>query len=317
MRIKVAILFAALAASASMAGCKKKGTGGGGGWLVGSDGRMVNVDPNGHMGAGYDIGATETLNGIACRYQAEAWVVGEHGTLLYTADGGQTWMPQDLGTTANLRTLATQDAGAVFIAGDGVFMTSIPDYATGKATWTQLGDGVTSFRSLAAAQRGETVLAVSDGGALWSYEAGALVKRTTLPGMRAVAVSPDGEIVIAAGAGLSRSLDAGKTWNPLTVDANARFEDVSIDEEGNAVAVGAGGLVARIDSNGTVLTQHVGTADLHTLHISEGDDYSRTGYTAGDGGQIWMTKDAGWTWIAGPNANATILGVDEIGAGHR
>jgi photosystem II stability/assembly factor-like uncharacterized protein len=316
MRIKVAILCTAALSTASLGGCKKKGTGGGGGWLVGSSGLMVNVDPRGHAEP-YEIGPTETLNGIACRYQAEAWVVGANGTLLYTADGGQTWAAQNLGTTANLRSLATQDAGPVFIGGDGVFMTSIPDYVSGKATWTQLGDGVASFRSIAAAQRGQTVLAISDGGGVWSYEAGSLVQRTTLDGMRAVAVSPDGEIAIAAGAGLQRSLDGGKTWNPLAVDASLRFEDIRIDDEGNAVAVGEAGIVARIDNEGRVLTQHVGTANLHTLHISEGDDYTTTGYAAGDGGQIWLTKDAGWSWQMGPNVGKTVLGVDEIGAGHR
>jgi photosystem II stability/assembly factor-like uncharacterized protein len=317
MRIKTVILCAALAAMAST-GCKKKGTGGGGGgWLVGSEGMMAQVDPNGRLGEGYDLGANETLNGIACRYKAEAWVVGAAGTLLYTADGGVTWSAQDVGTTANLRTLATQDAGPVFIAGDGVFMTSTPEFITGKAQWTQLGDGVTSYRSVAAAQQAETVLAVSDDGGIWSYEAGALTRTTTIAGMHAVAVSPDGETAIVAGAGLSRSLDGGKTWSPLAVDAGLRFEDVRIDDDGEAIAVGAGGIVARIDGEGRVLTQHVGTADLRTVHISGADDYSGVGYAAGDGGQIWLTNDSGWTWTMGPNVGHTVLGVDEIGAGHR
>ncbi len=318
MRIKVAILCAALAATAST-GCKKKGTGGGGGggWLVGSEGMMAQVDPNGRLGAGYDLGATETLNGIACRYQAEAWVVGAAGTLLYTADGGASWSAQNVGTTANLRTLATQDAGSVFIAGDGVFMTAVPEFVTGKAQWTQLGDGVTSYRSVAAAQEASTVLAVSDDGGIWAYEAGTLTKRTTLAGMHAVAVSPDGETAIVAGAGLQRSLDGGKTWTALAVDSSLRFEDVRINDDGEAIAVGAAGIVARIDGEGRVLTQRVGTADLRTLHISPATDYSGTGYAAGEGGQIWLTNDSGWTWTAGPNVGHTVLGVDEIGAGHR
>src|SRR5687768_11422794 len=134
---KVAILCMALAAVGS-AGCKKRGGGGGGGWLVGSEGLMVNVNERGELGEGYDLGATEQLNGIACRYIAEAWVVGNNGTLLYTSDGGESWEAQDLGTTAHLRTLATQDAGPVFVAGDGVFFTANPALQTGAAEWTQL-----------------------------------------------------------------------------------------------------------------------------------------------------------------------------------
>ena len=317
MRIKVAILFGATLAASITTGCKKKGTGGGGGWLVGTEGLMVNVDERGHLGEGYEIGPTETLNGIACRYQSEAWVVGDHGTLLYTADAGRSWAAQDLGTVANLRTLATQDAGSVFVAGDGVFMTSVPEYVSGKAQWTSLDVGVASFHSIAAAQHASTVLAVSGNGDLWSYEAGALTKRATLDGMRAVAVSPDGETAILVGKGIQRSLDAGKTWSPLAVDGSFQFSDVRIDDDGEAVAVGIAGIVAKIDGEGRVLTQRVGTADLRSLHISPVDDYSSVGYAAGTGGQVWLTNDGGWTWTPGPNVGHTVLGIDAIGAGHR
>src|SRR5215813_2320650 len=134
--------------------CKKNGTGGGGGggmggWLVGSEGLMVNVETNGDS-RGYALASSENLNGIACRYSGEAWVVGTHGTLLYTDDAGVSWRPQAVPTTADLRALATQDWGPVFVAGNGVFLTSTD---TG-AHWTSIGDGSVNFRSLAAAQEG-------------------------------------------------------------------------------------------------------------------------------------------------------------------
>lgn len=313
MKLKVAFLCVALAATGS-AGCKKRG-GGGGGWLVGTEGLMANVDERGHLGEGYELGETEQLNAIACRYIAEAWVVGNQGTLLYTSDAGESWESQDLGTTANLRALATQDAGPVFVAGDGVFMTAIPNFQTGEAQWTQLGDGVTKFRALAAAQQGTTVLAVSDEGAIWSYEGGQLVKVATLPGMRSIAITPDGTQAIAAGDGLFRSVDAGKTWSPIPVEG-VSYEDVRIEETGEAVAVGAGGVISRIDDGNQVLTQRVGTADLKTVHIAPSDDYSGLGYAAGVGGQIYVTRDSGWTWELGPNVGRTVLGADEIGFGH-
>lgn len=314
MNFKVAFLCVALAATGA-AGCKKKG-GGGGGWLVGTEGLMANVDERGRLGEGYDLGQSEQLNAIACRYLAEAWVVGDHGTVLYTSDGGESWDAHDLGTTANLRALATQDAGPVYVAGDGVFMTASPELATGTAEWQQLGDGVTRFRAVAAAQRGTTVLAVSDDGGIWAYERGQLVKRTTLAGMRSVAVSPDGQIAIVAGAGLHRSTDAGKTWSPITVDPAFAYEDVRLEATGEALAVGAGGLVSRIDVDGRVISQRIGSADLKTIHVAPSDDYTGLGYAAGVGGQIWLTRDSGWTWEMGPNVGRTVLGADEIGFGH-
>jgi photosystem II stability/assembly factor-like uncharacterized protein len=311
MRTNIAIVVCA--AGLAMAGCKKSGTGGGGGgWLVGAEGLMANIEDDGTMGAGYDLGASEALNAIACRYEGEAWVVGNSGTLLYTSDGGQAWESQVLPTAGNLHALATQDAGPVFIGGDGILLTAQPD-ANGAAQWTQLGDGVASFRSIAAAQRGSTVLAISDDGGLWSYENQQFVRRTTIAGAKAIAVSPDGQTAIIAGTGLSRSTDAGRTWTALPTDLS--YASVRIDDRGESVAVGAAGVVARVDYEGRVLLQQVGTGNLRTLHLATWDA-GGLGYAAGDGGQVWITNDSGWSWAEGPNLGRTVLGVDQIGEGH-
>jgi photosystem II stability/assembly factor-like uncharacterized protein len=308
MKTKLAVLCVALAA----VGCKKSGTstgggGGGGGWFVGSEGLMQNVTPAGTPGHGYDLGSTAELRGIACRYAGEAWVVGNAGTVLYTNDAGSTWSAQVVPTSADLRTLATQDEGPVFLAGNGSFLVTKD---TG-ATWTELGDGTTAFRSLAAAQAGDTVLALADDGGLWSYS-GSLARIGTLAGMRAIAVSPDGQVALAAGSGIMMSRDAGATWQSLAVDPSITFDDIRISEDGDAVAVGSAGAIANIDgSTGAVTVQHVGTANLHTLALDD------TGYTAGDGGQVLVTHDEGLTWSLGPVFGATVWGVDEIGDAHR
>lgn len=308
-------------AALALPACKKKGDGGGtggggGGWFVGTEGMMRNVDPNGHLGAPYDLGATEQLNAIACRYRGEAWVVGAHGTLLYTNDGGESWSAEVLPTAADLRALATQDQGPVFLAGDGAFFTGVPD-RDGNVAWTSLGDGTTKFRALAAAQQGTTVLALADDGGVWSYEHGALVKRTTIAGAHAIAVSPDGNTALIAGDGLLRSADGGVTWTALPQSAGTAFEDAHVENDGAALAVGKAGAIAMVDAEGRVLRQQLGTADLHTMHVAGWSDSALDGYAAGDGGATWITHDGGWTWDAGPNVGATVLGVDEIGEGHR
>ncbi|MBX3162765.1 MAG: hypothetical protein KF773_42780 [Deltaproteobacteria bacterium] len=316
MRRKVATILLCSAALTSMAGCKKKGTGGGGGgWFVGAEGLMVNVHPDGQVGQPYDLGSDQTLNGIACRYLEEAYVVGAKGTVLHTSDAGRTWIAQDVGTTADLYALATQDAGPVFLGGDGVFMTAVPDFATGAATWRNLADATTSFRSIAAAQHASTVLAVSADGGVWAYEHDALVKRTTIPGARSVGVSPDGQMVLVAGAGLSLSLDGGATFRALEVDAGITFNDVGVDDERAGIAVGTNGAVARIDDEGRVLLQRIGTADLKTVRTA-GSDWATAGFAGGADGQVLVTHDGGWTWQHGPRLGAAILGVDEIGDGH-
>lgn len=301
--------------------CKKSGGGtggggggGGGGWLVGVSGMMVNIQADG-TAHGYAAPSSETLNGIACRYTGEAWVVGNHGTLLYTDDAGDSWTPQAVPTTADLRTLATQNYGPVFVAGNGAFLTS----SDAGAHWNELSDGKTNFRSVAAAQEAETVLAVSEDGALWSVEHQQLVKRGGITGARAVAVSPDGQTAIVAGDGvLSKSIDGGRTWAALTASETVRYDDVRVDANGQAVAVGATGAIAHIATDGSVVMQHIGNVDLHTIHIAEiGEDYESLGYAGGDAGHVWVTRDGGWSWTEGPNAGQTVLGVDEIGEGHR
>jgi photosystem II stability/assembly factor-like uncharacterized protein len=300
MRTSLVFVLAAL----TFAGCKKGS--GGGSWLVGSSGLMQNVTPDGTPGHGYKLGSTAELRGIACRYAGEAWVVGDAGTLLYTNDAGTTWSAQAIPTTANLRTLATQDAGPVFIAGNGTFLTTDD---TG-ATWRELSDGSIAFRSLAAAQAGDTVLALSDDGGVWSAR-GALAKIGSLPGMRAIAVSADGATAVAAGSGLAISHDAGQSWTALVADPAIVFDDVRIGDDGGAVAVGAAGAIATVAASGAVTMQHVGSANLHTLALDD------TGYAAGDGGTVLVTHDGGATWAAGPTLSATVWGVDEIGNAHR
>jgi photosystem II stability/assembly factor-like uncharacterized protein len=298
------------------------GSGGGGGsgttkpppaWLVGEVGTVA------HVGADTSVGFASTpiqelqLNNIACRNQGEAWVVGDVGSVIYTNDGGATWTAQHVPTTADLRAVATQDDGPVFLVGNGTFLESDD---TG-ATWRELGDGVATFRSVAAAQDGGTVVAISDDGGVWSYD-GVVSRTSTLTGARAVALSPDGMLGLVVGANaMWSSADGGATWNALTVGQNVSFDDVRLDQDGNGVAVGTGGAVALVQPSGEVVLTHAGTADLHTVHIGGWGSVGTEGYTAGEGGQVYMSADAGWNWEIGANVGHTIYGMDSIGEGHR
>jgi len=308
--VKAAFLCVGLTVVA-VGACKKSGSGG---WLVGASGMMVNVQTDGSE-AGYDLQSTETLNGIACRFQGEAWVVGNHGTLLYTDDAGASWRTQAVPTTADLRALATQNIGPVFVAGNGVFLTS----NDAGQHWTSLGDGSVNLRSVAAAQDATTVLAVAEDGRLFAVEDHQLVARGSMAGARVVAVSADGQTAFLAGDNMfAKSVDAGRTWAVLTSPENVVFDDVRIDDQGQATAVGERGTVAHIAPDTTIALQHIGTANLHTVHIAPvGAEYENVGITAGDGGAVFMTFDGGWTWEAQPSVAATVLGVDQVGDGHR
>jgi len=312
----IALAFGACKKTGSTGGGGGGGGGGGSSWLVGTDGLMVNVNTSGYS-QGYGLSAKDDLNKIACRYAGEAWVVGNSGTLLYTDDAGATWRPQPVPTTADLHGVATQDAGPVFIAGNGVLLTSSD---TG-AHWTALGDGQTNFVGVAAAQGAETALVVSDTGAVFSIENNQLVGRGNFAGARAIAVSPDGDSAIVVGDQLlARSSDGGHSWTALPIGAGGagvRFDDVRIDETGQALAVGTGGTIAHVMPGGAVILQQAGTADLHAVHLADADDDAESiGFAAGDGGHVLITRNGGTTWTAGPTVGGTVLGLDMIGAGH-
>lgn len=291
-----------------LAGC---GHGGGGGWLVGKSGLMAQVDDNDQLGKGYDLGATMNLNAIACRYEGEAWVAGDQGTLLYTNDGGLTWLSQTVPTAADLRTLATQDAGPVFVAGNGVFLTSSD---TG-AHWSSLATKA-NFRSLAASQESDAVLAVSDDGGVWSYASGALSRVSTVEGAHAVAVSPNGKTIAVVGKGISVSHDGGVTFAPAVATAESLNDVNVLDNDGTITAVGEHGAIVHVSFD-AVSVQHMGDSSLRTVHISSWDDEGAKGYAAGEGGTVLITHDGGWTWELGPNVGQTVLGADQVGLGHR
>lgn len=313
MRIGIAVVCVAAAAT----GCKKSGTGtggggggGGGGWLVGSSSMMVNLHEDGTT-SGYNTGTSARLTGIACRNEGEAWVVGEAGTVLYTNDAGQTWRTQQVPTTALLNSLATQDDGPVFLAGAGTLLES-DDVG---ATWRELGDGHSNYLSVAAATDSDTVLAVSADGTIWSYDGAKLTARTQLSGAHAVAVSTDGQTAIVAGAGLWKSTDRGATWQAL--ETNLSFEDVRLAGDDSAIAVGTQGAIAMIDADGHVIAQHVGTSDLHAVRVGGTGWGDAISYAAGEDGQVYESRDAGWTWTKGAAVGRAVYGIDEIGLGHR
>ena len=135
----------------------------------------------------------------------------------------------------------------------------------------------------------------------------------TLSGARAVHQSVAGDIVMVAGRGIQRSLNGGATFQPLAVDPDIVWNDVRVNGDGSAVAVGDDGAIANVDVTGTVSVQYVGDASLRTLHTH----HNAVGYAAGDDGVVLITEDVGKTWRLGPNVGRTVLGVDEVGFGHR
>ncbi|HVK73571.1 MAG TPA: hypothetical protein VM734_09630 [Kofleriaceae bacterium] len=319
--IKQSLLFTGACAALVLAsGCDKKKTGGGGGggggaWLVGQDGLMADLDVLGRMGDGYDLDSEHDLLGIVCRGLDTAFVVGELGTFLRTFDGGATWDVVDLATTRTLRSVATSGPSTVYVAGDGILVMS-PD--SGR-TFTSLPvDPSTSWLAVASGHGSDGALALDAGGQVWRYDAefrtmGAV---TSLTDARVVAMSHDGARAVVAGNGrtLLRSEDAGRSWRQIDLGRELDLYDAWVTQAGDTVAVGAGGVIARVDIGGAVVISEVGSGALRAVHVNA----QGRGLAAGDDGEVLSTTDGGRTWSPLPVAlSGTVFGVDEVaGDGH-
>jgi photosystem II stability/assembly factor-like uncharacterized protein len=122
---------------------------------------------------------------------------------------------------------------------------------------------------------------------------------------------------VLVGAGIWLSSDGGVTWTAVSAASpTLALTAVSVDDDGDAVAVGAAGAIASFNFAGSFSVQHVGTAGFNALHIADPDDTDRTGYVVGDGGVVYITHDSGTTWEPGPNLGKTVYGVDVVGLGH-
>lgn len=303
----------------ALSGCKKKssGPGGpGGAWLVGQDGLMADLGLDDRLGDGYDLGTDHDLLGIACKGLDTAFVVGELGTLLRTFDGGESWDVIDLETTRTLRSIAIGSGSTIYVGGDAL-LTMSRDAGT---TWTRMPvDPASSWLAVASghdAQHG--ALALDTSGQVWREDVVQhdMVPVATLAGARVVAASHDGAQAVIAGSGrtLLRSRDAGSTWTAIDLGRELELHDAWVTVTGVILAVGADGVVARIDAAGVVSVSQPGAGTLRSVHING----AGRGLAAGDDGEVLSTRDGGATWtVLDLGLTGTVFGVDEVnGDGH-
>ncbi len=313
-----ALMAGAVVVLASSTGCKKKSTGGGGGgggaWLVGQDGMMVALEPDGTLGDGYALETDDDLLGITCRGLDTAFVVGEGGTLLRTFDGGDSWEVIDLGTTATLRDVAAAHADIVYVAGDAGLWRS-PDSAT---TWALLPGSAGAWRAIASDPTGNAAVAVAADGTVWRWDldVGVLAQVTSVAGARAIALSHHGDhaVVVGDDGAMARSADGGRSWQPVDTGTGADLYGAWATSTGTVLAVGAEGTVVRAGAT-DVEVSRLGDATLRAIHL----DGAGVGLVAGDRGEVLRTDDGGESWdvVAVDLGGAAVYGLDAIaGAGH-
>ncbi len=193
--------------------------------------------------------------------------------------------------------LETKDSGASWAK-----MESGTDFAL-------LGVAVNGDKRIVVGQRGTVLVGKADGG----WEPGASNSEARL---MQVSVNASGLAVAVGEFGtVLRSRDAGKTWEPRTLDWTSFREDgyephiyaVNVDDTGRIV-LGAefAYVIVSIDGGETWTLTNKGEKSIFAMHLLP----DGSGYAVGQEGQILRTMDAGNTWAAvDAKSNANLFGV--------
>ncbi len=224
------------------------------GWACGRWGTILHTENGGQSWVHQASGVDYTLSDISFADPQNGWAVGEEGVIIHTADGGKTWVRQkspvdfflmgvDFATdqkgwavTEWTTIIYTEDGGKnwqIQFAGEDYILKSV-SFCDPLNGW-------------AAGEYGY-IYHTSDGGKTWEHQAGSfafseeafeLVGENTLFDVHAVdpkrvwAVGIDGHI--------TRSLDAGVTWEKVEVESDVELTQlfgVCLDRQGSTILIG-------------------------------------------------------------------------------
>ncbi len=214
---------------------------------------LIAVEARGQMQLSADGGAT--WRSVEAPAQDAAWpfwqgtrlesgtmiVAGKGGSAIRSVDGGATWSETRTGTDRDLYgSFADRDLSFLF-GEDGVLLRSADDGVTWSAVDSRsdkelrrmlrdpASDALVCFGTYGSMVRSD------DRGLSWRA-----VKTGTDGALRKGVIDPgNGEMFIAGSRGaILRSQDGGRSWVLLPSHTKRHFQSLSVDDDGNLVAVG-------------------------------------------------------------------------------
>lgn len=237
-------------------------------WIAGKEGIVYKTTDGGASWQSVATGSTRHVFALAFADERRGHAAGDFGAMVHTEDGGQTWTQQrvpddfvlpeeaiDMGVEpgdVNLYGIAYADRDHVWIVGEfGTIMAS----TDGGLTWQQqqapfestlFGVHFTDVQHGWAVGIDSVIVATSDGGATWAVQQPPVRGRSfydvTIRGKRGWIVGESGTLLVSA--------DGGTSWKlsevPIELAANW-LRGVALRPDGRGLAVGADGLVFRLD----------------------------------------------------------------------
>ncbi len=199
----------------------------------------------------------------------EGWACGDDGIVLHTLDGGRTWHRQPTGVTASLRSIQ--------------FLTPDIGWAVGRS---ELPHGMGSVG---------VVLFTNDGGLEWKRQL-----PDTLPGINQVRfVSTKvgflvGEATDAFPAGVFRTVDSGRSWEPLAGPRTSGWLAADFYDVNTGIFAGAWSRLATLRGQRITMAEHSETLagrDVNGVQI-----LGKKTLAVAQGGLILTSVSGGSAW---------------------
>jgi photosystem II stability/assembly factor-like uncharacterized protein len=239
-------------------------------WIAGKEGIVYHTTDGGSTWKNVDTGSTRHVFALQFVDEQRGHAAGDFGAMVHTEDGGATWTQQrvpaeftlpeeaiDMGVEpgdVNLYAMSYGDRDHAWIVGEFGTIMATQD---GGLTWTQQRSPFEStlfgvyFKD---AQHGwavgidSVIITTTDGGANWTVQTPPIRGRSLYD---VIVRGERGWIVGDSGTLLSTD-DGGATWalTPVPIELAANWlRSVALLPSGHGLAVGADGLVFRLDGD--------------------------------------------------------------------
>lgn len=284
-----------------------------GGWKIAQNaGQAILIGSLGQVGANWT--AHESPRGwtaIASSADGSSLVAVVDEWQIYTStDAGLTWTERNAGFR-RWSSVASSADGAKLVAvvrGGQIYAST-----NSGATWTPRESG-RNWQSVASSADGTKLVAVVSGGLIYvSTNSGASwTPRASNRDWISVASSSDGTNLVAVATGpqggqIYTSIDSGTTWISRGNSNSWRFVASSADGSklvavAEDVGFGVGcrfcfPIILTSTNSGVTWTPRLSTQNQNWISVASSADGTKL-IAAAKGGQIYLSKDAGATWVA-------------------
>ena len=276
------------------------------GWVVGSQGSILQTTDGGMHWATQHAGTSNSLNGVFFLNTDLGWAVGARGTILKTINGGKNWTLQSSGTTSSLAKVFFIDDMNGWVAGAGVILHT----KNGGLTWSsQLTASSKSFQGIqfcdaskgwAITGNGE-IMFTNDSGKVWTSQ----LKDNYTNFKDLQFLNATTGWVIGSNGKVYHTNDGGITWISSQVHFKTNFGIHFIDSSHGWVVGGNNMISITKDGGSTWSTHTFGNLNqpLNGIQFVSPSD----GWAIGEEGLVMKTNDSGQTWHRHPISTLNVL----------